>query len=235
MNNTFYRVGDYSENNIVLDSKTYNYGNSFGNEYDHLIDSYFKVANMIDLPIDFLITVSNGIATFGNELLSVNRNEIVNDHFVKIYKVTINEKHNGFLIPVSLLNDFIQSFDDDNNFKSLAEGKYLWEGYFEIVRGKLFPELPSRMESIFLFDNVADCEFYISNHKGGFGNIYEIDIIHQDILFKADMNIFDEVDLSVTYNNLIKELYKYWNEESSETPRYEYLFQGRCRVKNVFR
>lgn len=53
MNNTFYRVGDYSENNIVLDSKTYNYGNSFGNEYDHLIDSYFKVANMIDLPNRF--------------------------------------------------------------------------------------------------------------------------------------------------------------------------------------
>lgn len=235
MNNTFYRVGNYSENNIVIDSKTYNYGKSFGDEYDHLIDSYFKVATKIDLPIDFLVSVSNGIATFENVFLNVIRNAIVEENFIDIYKVTNNEKHNGFVIPISLMNEFIQSFDDDNNFKVLAEGKYLWERYFEIVREKFFPELPSRKESIFLFDNVADCEFYISNHKGGFGNIYEVEIIQKHILFQADMNIFDESDLSITNSNLMKELFKYWNKETSKTPRYEYLFQGKCCMKNVLK
>lgn len=233
MTHTFYRVGNYTENNIVLNSATYNYGKSFRNEYDHLLDSYFKVANQIDLPIDFLIHVSNGIASCGNDYLNGIKNAVVNENFVNIFKVTNNEKHIGAVIPINLLNEYIQSFDDDNQFKILAEGKYLWERYFEMVRKNVFPELPSRKESIFLFDNIADCEFYISNYKNGFGNIYEIEVIQKDILFKADMDIYDKIDLSIKHNDLVKEMFKYWNEETSETPRYEYLFRGKCRVKKV--
>lgn len=97
----------------------------------------------------------------------------------------------------------------------------------------MFNELPSRKESIFLFDNIDDCNYYIKTHKNGIGHIYEIEITRQETLFKADMNIFDEIDLSITQNNLLVELYKYWDKQSSKTPRYEYLFQGECRVKNV--
>jgi hypothetical protein len=233
MNKTFYRVADYSKMDLVLNSKSYNYGKGFSQEYDYFLDSYFKVANKIDLPIDFLIHVNNGIALFGNDFLLSIKNAIVGDNFVDIYKVTNNLKHKGIVIPIHLINEFIQSFDDINPFVNFAEGNYLWERYFELVRKKIFNELPSRKESIFLFDNINDCEFYIKNHKKGFGKIYEIEIIQEDALFKADMNIYDETDLSITHNNLLKELFKYWDKQTSKTPRYEYLFQGKCRVKNV--
>lgn len=233
MSKIFYRVGDYPITGVILNSNTYNYGKSFGKEYDYLLDSYFNVANKIDLPIDFLIYINNGFANEGNYFLKRIKTAILNEIFVDIFKVTGNIKHTGIIIPINLLNEFIQSFDEKNTFKIFLEGNYLWERYFEMVREKVFKELPSRKESIFLFDNVDDCQFYIKNHKKGFGKIYEVEIIEEEALFRADMNIYEEIDLSITYNNLLKEFFKYWDKQSSQTPRYEYLFQGQCRIKNV--
>ncbi|MCF8465119.1 MAG: hypothetical protein K9G41_09765 [Flavobacteriales bacterium] len=233
MKKAYYRVGHYGQDEIILNSDTYNYGMSFDTTYNHLLDGYFNIATKIDLPVDFLIDINIGIALFGNVYLNQIEQAIVQDTFVDIYKVTNKDAHRGIVIPIKLLNTFIQHFDDENPFLAYVEGKYLWERYFEMVRSKVFNHLPTRKDSIFLFDNVSDCEFYIQEHKKGFGKIYEVEIIREEQLLKVDMNIFDEISLSITSNNLKMELFKYWDGGLSNTPRFEYLFQGECRLKSI--
>lgn len=235
MKDIFYRAGNYlNDEIIILDSNSYNYGKSFSSSHDHFLNCYFNIATKIDLPIDFLIFVNNGLAIHGTDFIHSNIiPAIVEDYYIELQKVTKNAKHKEIVIPIGLLNEFIQSFDDQNPFYLFPEGKYLWEQYFELVRKKIFPSLPNRKDSIFLFDNIEACEYYINTHRKGEGKIYKVELLHKKALFKADMKIFDDVDLSITHNNLLIELFKYWNSESSKSPIYEYLFQGRCKLKKI--
>lgn len=235
MKDIFYRVGNYSDDEIIiLDSDSYNYGKSFSSNHDHFLNCYFNIATKIDLPVDFLIFVNNGLAILGTDFIHSNIiPAIVDENYIDLQKVTKNEKHKRIVIPISLLNEFIQSFDDQNPFYHNPEGKYLWEQYFDLVRKKIFPSLPNRKESIFLFDNIEACEYYINTHRKGVGKIYKVELLHTRALFKADMKIFDDIDLSISHNCLLFELFKYWNAESSKSPIYEYLFQGKCKLKKI--
>lgn len=235
MTNTLYKVGTYSDKEeIFLDTKTTNYGAIFSTKYDHFLDSYFSVATKIDLPIDFLVYVMNGIANFGDDFINANiAPAIVDEFYVDLFKVTKNPKHKSIVIPIQLLNDFIQSFDGENPFISFYEGFYLWERYFEMVRIKVFPNLPNRKECLFFFDNLDDCNDYIKNKNGGLGQIYEVEILEQSKLFKGDMRLIDELDESITYNILLAQIYKYWDTGLSSSPIIEYLFEGKCKLKNL--
>jgi hypothetical protein len=235
MTDKLYKVGAYSEEKeILLDTKHSNYGANFSTKYDHFLDSYFNVATKIDLPIDFLVSVVNGIVNFGDDYINNNiAPAIVNEFYVDLFKVTKNPKHKSIVIPIQLLNDFIQSFDGENPFILFYEGFYLWERYFEMVRLKIFSDLPNRKQCLFFFDNLDDCNDYIKNKNGGLGQIYEVEILEQSNLFKGDMNLIDELDESITYNNILKEVFNYWDGKSSSRPIFEYLFEGKCKLKNL--
>ncbi|KZE73355.1 hypothetical protein AV926_18400 [Myroides marinus] len=232
MNDVFYRIGNYNENELFLDSSINNYGQNFTTQHDYFLDKYFKIVNKLDLPIDFLISINNGIAIGGDYYIENDiRPAIVQENFVELYKITKNEKHQNIIIPIALLNEFIQSFEIP--FELFLAGNYLWEKYFEIVRNKIFPNLPKRKDSIFLFDSIESCRYYINQHKNGYGDIFQVELLETKELFKADMNIYENINESITYNDLIKELFKYWNQDASESPIFEYLFQGKCKLKKI--
>ena len=234
-NNKLYKVGNHSDKEeILLDTRYNNYGANFSTEYDHFLNSYFNIATKIDLPVDFLVFVMNGIASFGNDFIDSNITPaIVNEFYVDLFRVTQNPKHKNIVLPIQLLNDFIQSFDDNNPFVLFTEGFYLWERYIEMVRTRVFPDLPNRKECLFFFDNLDDCNYYIQNHNNGLGQIYEVEILEQTKLIKRDMKLIDEIDESISYNNMLKEAFNYWDGKSYSNPIFEYLFEGKCKLKNL--
>lgn len=233
--NKLYKVGYNSEEKeILLDTRYNNYGANFSTKYDHFLNSYFKVATKVDLPVDFLVFIMNGMCHSGNDFIDSNvLPAIVDDTYIDLFKVTRNPKHKEIRISVNLLGSFIQSFDSNNPPVLFLEGFYLWERYFEMVKIKVFPDLPDRKECLFFFDNLDDCNYYIKNHNNGYGQIYEVEILELSKLFKGDMRLIDEIDESITYNNLLSQTFKYWNEEISNNPIFEYLFEGKCKLKNL--
>lgn len=88
------------------------------------------------------------------------------------------------------------------------------------------------MNSFFLFENYEDCEYYIKNHKGG-GEICEVELIQTRKLFKADMNLLDEIPNFYTYKEVNNVVNKYWKQELSRKPVFEILFQGKCILKPI--
>ena len=100
---------------------------------------------------------------------------------------------------------------------------------YERNKGKLIPvDVDTEHFTYNDFDTYIENGFEVID-----GQIYEVEILQQSKLFKGDMRLIDEIDESITYNNLLAQTFKYWNEELSSSPIFEYLFEGKCKLKNL--
>lgn len=228
MANKYYRVEFTSvKTGKSYDTSEKNYGDNFKNDYyDHFLKSYFTVLDEINLPIDFLVSVTNQIIAMGEMYTDILMEAIDTDNNIDLFKVTKNEKHKNYKIPVKLMGEFLQSFDEHNQFIYFDNGAILWEVFLEKVRAKEFSNLPSRMESIFLFDSNTSCNYYKQNHIGGKGNVVEIALIETRNVFEADMQIIDDIENSISRDELLETVRMYWRGEKSANPIMEIIFQG---------
>ena len=111
--------------------------------------SYFTVLDEINLPVDFLVSVTNQIIAMGEMYTDISMEAIDTDNNIDLFKVTKNEKHKNYKIPVNLMGEFLQSFDQHNQIIHFDNGAILWGAFLEKVRAKEFSNLPSRMKSTF--------------------------------------------------------------------------------------
>lgn len=235
MKQKFYRV---ESNNIDL-SKIYcsndrKYGQNLNFEnYIHFLNVYFSIMKTNNISVDFLVTLNNNLYLHGNEYIKIIRNAIVNEEYVDIEKITNNIKHKNQFISISSINKFIQSFDEPNNFIFFDNGSYLWEYINECIRLNFFKDKPIRLNSIFLFDNLDSCNYYISRHLNGKGKIYEIELIQIDQLFKSDMKIIDNLENQILFEDLVNEFMRYWKAEYTREPIKEIIFQGKYKYKTI--
>ncbi|WP_151742978.1 DUF2441 domain-containing protein [Acinetobacter sp. TUM15113] len=93
------------------------------------------------------------------------------------------------------------------------------EAIFELVRRLEFPELPSRMSSMFAWQSLNDAlAFANSNHIGGF-KIHEVETESENI-FIGDMNFLKTGGQVINSYVLAR---KYWSGETSSSPILEVL------------
>jgi hypothetical protein len=126
----------------------------------------------------------------------------------------------------------LQSFDEDNQFIFFDNGTFLWEYYLEKVRSEEFKHLPKRMVSTFFFDNIESCNYYKNNHLNGIGQIKNIELVETKKTFEGDMNIIDAIENSISRDELLETIRKYWRGEKSDNPITEIVFQGEFRFLN---
>ena len=213
-------------------TKDSNYGKSLNFDYyEHFLSVYDNIMEQVNLPVDFLVSVNNQIYTNAEDYLQLLNNCIFGNQ-LDIYKVTNNLKHNGYSIPVPLIMEFLESFDDENQFIWFDNGTFLWEYFYEKVRQKEFNDLPSRLTSTFFFDKIESCKYYITNHCNGIGQTKNVEILETEKLFKGDMNIMDTIENSISRDELINVIRKYWKGEKSDNPIMETVFQGKFQFIN---
>lgn len=218
------------ERQHIYDTKNKNYGNSIEFDYyDHFLNTYDRIIEQINLPVDFLVSVNNHIYTTGGAYVDQIENAIDFHGDVDAFSLSGNINHKGYKIPVDLMNDFLQSFDEYNQFVFFDNGTVLWEYYLEKVRAAEFPQLPSRLQSTFFFESVPSCEYYKINHLNKFGQIYEVSLEETQKRFEGDMKLIDKVENSIPYQDLIESFRKYWRGEKTVDPVIETVFQGKFK------
>jgi len=231
----YYRV-EYLINKLEdsYNTEYHNYGNSYDtSEYNHFMQVYDKVMSQINLPVDFLISVTNQICTMGDLYMSVLNKAIDQNGFLHLYQVTQNPKHKGFTMPVQLLNVFLQSFDEENQFVMFDNGTVLWEYYLEKLRAAEFEHLPKRLDSTFFFESTEGCDYYIQNNLDGVGSIFGVEVVKTDKIFVADMAIIDAIENSLSRDELYDEIRRYWKGEKTESPVMEVVFQGQFKFVDI--
>ena len=96
---------------------------------------------------------------------------------------------------------------------------------FEYVRRSLFPSCPSRFQSVFAFENVAQAVNFKNRYGRKDSLIWEVE---SDVAFKADMSLLTLQGslLRVSYN-----AHRYWRGISSgNNPVWEYLLSPPVKV-----
>lgn len=235
MQKKYYRV----ELNEIDLNKTYysnesKYGNSLNFEnYIHFLNTYFSIMKLNNISADFLVMLNNNIFIHGNEYLQIINDSIIKEGVIDIYNITNIEDHRNQTISISSINKFIQSFDEHNNFMFFDNGTYLWEYISESIRLDFFNDKPKRIDSVFFFDNIDNCNYYITNHLHGQGKIYEIELLETNELFEADMKIIDNIENQILFEDLLNEFTDYWRGDFTLNPIKEIIFQGSYKYKNI--
>ncbi len=231
----YYRVESAEiELGKLFDTSKSNYGKNFDQkDYEKFFEIYFRVMDQLNISVDFLISLSNQIYYHGDNYLKIVSNSIVDEEYIDIFSVTKNINHKNQRIPIALVNEFIQSFDEDNQFVFFNEGTILWEQILEKVRKNNFKNLPNRLDSTFFFDNISSCEYYIDKHLGGIGKMYEIEIIEIEEMFTADMKIIDGVNNQIRMKELIDEFTNYWKGITHENSIRELVFKGAFKYRQI--
>lgn len=107
--------------------------------------------------------------------------------------------------------------------------QYLREMLFEEVRLDKYKDKPSRLKSIYLFDNLSLALQYCE--RLGKKYLYRVSVDESSNLLRADMNIIDR-----TTRKSIEELRQaandYFNSFYTENPNQEILCEGTVRVEN---
>lgn len=224
----YYKVVDQITAPVTINTQNNNYGTTLKNIDLHqkLIKIVTESSKKLDIPLDIYFTLNNLIADRGNDYLAQFPLP-VNGRF-NVSNLTSPLNANFYEIPENDIRKFITDIDE-NNIYFFREGHYLWEYLYEEARLSFNIALPSRKESLFLFENIADCQYFIDTHKG-FGTICEVELINTVNLFRGDMNLLDEIPNYLTFHETINWANRYWKKESSQKPVYEILFQGTCRL-----
>ncbi|PWB38613.1 MAG: DUF2441 domain-containing protein [Parcubacteria group bacterium] len=100
---------------------------------------------------------------------------------------------------------------------------------FEYERRNNFISCPSRMQSVFAFDNLESAKKFREIYGNNQGAIVKIDAISA---FKADMNLLTLKDslLQLSYN-----AHKYWKGEASDSPFWEHLLIPPVKVIDIIK
>jgi|GEM_PF-2805183 len=107
--------------------------------------------------------------------------------------------------------------------------EFIWED----IRRKTAPDLPSRLQSVFLFDDRTAAEQYRDTYYGDFGSIVSVEIKEQRLLGKYDNNWLMHIPDDASPVRAAKYALQYWNGDTTEDPVWEYLLDGTYVVQQL--
>lgn len=94
----------------------------------------------------------------------------------------------------------------------------------ELVRRLTAPDCPSRMQSMFACETLADAQAFRSEMKVPYARIFEVDAGE---FFRADMRL---LHLGAAFGSTINLMQKYWQGVASADPLWEFLLAGSVKI-----
>ena len=123
-------------------------------------------------------------------------------------------------------SNYIADVNETNLFYDWGKDNYLWEFIWEMVRNYEYPNMPSRMDSLFLFDNLQDAKNFMDEFRDSNYVIATVKII-EGYVKSFDMNWFSNVPSDIPLSEVEKYARNYWEQKQTDKPITEVLFQGK--------
>lgn len=109
--------------------------------------------------------------------------------------------------------------------------KFPWEWLYEWIRLQHFAHLPSRLESYFLFNDLADAKDWQKRRTDYV--VCQAEIIQQQQIFTGDMYYLDAVDIGHSLQDINASVSAYWQQKHSRFATLETLVQGKVRLTKL--
>lgn len=110
-------------------------------------------------------------------------------------------------------------------------GSHFWEYFGEKIRKEYYSELPSRINSYFLFESTESIDYYQKHnpYKTGY-TVAQIELLECNYLESFDMKTWDINNNNLPYSKSFNNIKAYWESNKiahKEVP--EFLFQGKLK------
>lgn len=141
-------------------------------------------------------------------------------------------------IPLSYLIEFIisynQKYEQYGTFldEDAGDGQYLWEGIWELVRQKQYPNLPSRLYSAFFFSDIR-LALDFQQQYAQINTILVTSEIASCKIEQFDMEWITKVPINSTMETALEYADCYWAQKKTSNPVIETLLNGFYILKEI--
>lgn len=261
----YFRVINYEVNyNTIFDTKTTNYGirsRKYYKLYEPICKKIIEIDKKYNYNTDIYVSLykkmlyekkqaekydTNWLKVWLNSISHNEKLDKINDN-VPFSMIVGNNYYGDATIKfedlLKIANELVLFADASLIMESsppymLDEclfNRYLFEVIFEEERKSNFQDLPSRLESYFIFKDIETCKNYIRRYGG-----HIVKVIPQEFRnhFEGDMSILDTIlyDSWATLKSksipeYLKTANQYWSGEKTNRPFNEVLFQGAFKIE----
>lgn len=122
-------------------------------------------------------------------------------------------------------NSYITHINETGLFYDWGKEHYLWEFIWEMIRSYEFPNMPSRMNSLFIFDSEKNALEFKSQFRDPSYQLVNVNLLG-GTKESFDMNWFSNVPSNITLSEVKEYVRNYWSQKQTEKPVIEVLYQG---------
>jgi hypothetical protein len=126
------------------------------------------------------------------------------------------------------------------HFRVMKEFRWFNDYILEKAKKEIHHELglvlPNRFESSYFFESIEDCyKYYFNLPRKYHTKIIEVEFIEQKMLKKFDNKLVSEFQDHYTSDDFFNQAKLFLLEGASETPLFEFVFEGKYKVTNHYR
>ncbi|BDS10312.1 DUF2441 domain-containing protein [Aureispira anguillae] len=146
---------------------------------------------------------------------------------MKFYHVSHRKLREGTILTIGVYGERIRRHDFVKDYYST----YIKEEIFESIRSLNYPALPSRLNCVFLFAELATAKAFYGN-KGRYNDyVYEVEIEEgEPLTVEMDLLCCD----GVSYQEICNCAHKYWEQiRHPNSSTLEVLLAGKAKVKKM--
>lgn len=123
-------------------------------------------------------------------------------------------------------HNYIADINETGLYYDWEHEFYLWEFIWEMVRYSEFPNMPSRMDSVFLFDSRENANKFKNKYRTPNYRVTKINLLEGSSQ-SFDMNWFSRVPSDIPLSEVLVYVRNYWSQKMTQNPILETLFQGK--------
>lgn len=193
-------------------------------DYRKLSHDIYILAKKTGLKVINAVRVAENVQAFLDELNAFFKS---NESSFDLLRLGIDDPIK--VISSNDLYEFSYNYINDVNetglFYDWGMEHYLWEFIWEMVRNNEYPNMPSRMESLFLFDKEANASDFLNQYRDLTYSVVSVNLM-EGKTESFDMNWFSNVPSDVPITEVEKYARNYWEQKKTGNPVVEVLFQG---------
>ncbi len=125
----------------------------------------------------------------------------------------------------AFVSNYVAHINETGLFFDWGKEHVLWEFIWEMTRNYEFPNMPSRMNSLFLFDNKENAIDFQKQYRDENYQLVDVDLLG-DTMQSFDMNWFSNVPSNIPLSKVLEYARNYWSQNRTERPVIEVLYQG---------
>ena len=122
-------------------------------------------------------------------------------------------------------SNYISHINETGLYYDWGREHYLWEFIWEMIRNVEFPNMPSRMESLFLFDSMDSAMNFKAEYRDSNYQLVNVNLLGGTRL-SFDMNWFSNVPSNIPLSKVKEFARNYWMQAHTDKPVIEVLYQG---------